>query len=177
MKQMIQRIMRYVPSAKYSKLTPLHFEVINDNALILKDQNSLSGLMASLPTLQPNSILFDLWKIFQIILVGFHLFRVLLMIGFQDETLELQETIRIVSLVFFVIDCFFGLNAGFYEGQTIVTDRIRIFKNNALEITSTAVSIFAMAYSNNPFINVIFVFRLRSLFTNISIIEQNFSLN
>jgi len=93
------------------------------------------------------------------------------MIGFQDETLELQETIRIVSLVFFVIDCFFGLNAGFYEGQTIVTDRIRIFKNNALEITSTAVSIFAMAYSNNPFINVIFVFRLRSLFTNISIIE------
>jgi hypothetical protein len=37
MKSMILRIMRYIPSAKYSRLTPLHFEAINDKALVLKD--------------------------------------------------------------------------------------------------------------------------------------------
>lgn len=78
---------------------------------------------------------------------------------------------KVISISFFIIDFFLNLNAGYYQGMTIVTDRISILKKNSTEIISSGLSIIAMVYSTNPFLNLVFIARLRALFSNISLIE------
>lgn len=46
--------MRHVGSAKYAKLMPSHFNVIGDNALVLRDQHGFNSIVKLLPTLKPN---------------------------------------------------------------------------------------------------------------------------
>lgn len=139
------------------------------------EKRSVRDFIINFPVLMPNHYLFDFWKILQIIIVGYHLFRSLLLIGFENGFNI--EAIRVTSIIFFFIDFIFNLNAGYYDGLDIVMERKRIIKHNFTEIITSLISIFAMIYQENEIINLIFIVRLRNLFINISIIEQNFSLN
>ncbi|KAL4453035.1 hypothetical protein ABPG73_015872 [Tetrahymena malaccensis] len=175
LKNLVSRLMRYVPSAMYARLTQFHKDIIGDLSLAKNEKVNVKYFLDIIPILKPNNYLFDIWKIVQIVIVGYHLFRCLLLVGFENDFVI--EPIRVISICFFILDFILNLNAGYYSGLDIVVDRQRILKHNLMEIITSMISIFAQIYQENQIVNLIFIVRLRSLFINISIIEQNFSLN